>query len=646
MKLKNRIINYFVALSDKNEPLVYSSSITMSSRVAKVLLESQLKREAKDVVLGRGSLLHVCYDLDSEMIYVVNSGDFSEEKLECLLIAAKLQITKDFGNFSSRPPIKGSPYSSIRVRSINSFSHAKNIISKHYKGKTYKDIPIIEAFLPRMPSTVKTLPSKYKDGDFSGGYISPSFAQSITFVEEMDVEGRKRTEPQLLLVQKAPFILINIAQTKTKKEPTATEKEWIVLEAYRDYLNDELTAEESSITEDITKFADLYAIKRALYMGWPIEEVSDYMLDDTVQDFGELIKAISLFMSAVSSLKEEGYNDVAVTPYYLCFKIDDSFPLSLSSILNKSTGEIDRSVQYDNFMVLDYDHKTQHVLIRTSIFVSPHVCKRVLKAQSAPFIVRYNHIVNKIDIKSDDISYKEMKKDRKQLANIHAIISASIDPSKRESLKFRNGELASGESSINPNVFTVRRISEYLYASDFIKIMCEEYGVPFEDFDVVVGPIERVFGERIVGGFMDKTLFTLNKWPVPKELQKGIWVSPPFISISSLKTPSYHAQTDILIHEYAHYIYSKKHPDYKISYGGEKDARTEKGHIEQTIKYLSDVSEEFAYLKQMKFELGLGKSPDEIIRDSIGGALTLGNYPIALKYREKVEEALKEIEGG
>lgn len=642
MKLKNRIINYFVAPLGNNELFAYSSSITMNAKVAKVLLE---KRD-KNIKLSHDPLLHVCYDLDSEMIYVVNSGDFSEEKYESLLAAAKLRITKDFGNFSSRPPIKGSPYSSIRVRSIESFGHAKNIIGKHYEDKIYKDIPIIEAFLPRMPSTVKTLPPKYKDGNFSGGYISPSFAQSITFVEEMDVEGRKRDEAQLLTVQKTPFILINTAQTKTKKEPTATEKEWIVLEAYRDYLNDELTGEENSIIEGITRFADLYAIKRALYLGWPIEEVSDYMLGDTVQDFGELINAISLFMSAVSSLKEEGYDSIAITPYYLCFKIDDSFPLNLSSVMNKSTGKIDRSVQYDNFVVLDYDHKTQYVLIQTSVFVSADICKRVLNAQSVPFIARYNHIVNKIDIKSDDRSYKELQKDGKQIANIHAIISASIDPSKRESLKFRNGELASGESSINPNVFTVRRVSEYLYASDFIKGMCEEYGVPFEDFDVVVGPIERVFGERVAGGFMDKTLFTLNKWPVPKELQKGIWVSPPFISISSLKTPSYHAQADILIHEYAHYIYSKKHPDYKISYGGEKDARTEKGHLEQTIKYLSDISEEFAYLKQMKFELGLGKSPDEIIRDSIGGALTLNNYPVALKYSEKVEEALKEIEGG
>ena len=199
---------------------------------------------------------------------------------------------------------------------------------------------------------------------------------------------------------------------------------------------------------------------------------------------------------------------------------------------------------------------------------------------------------------------------------------------------------------MNPNIFTVRRISEYLYASDFIKTMCEEYGVPFDDFDVVVGPIERLFGERTAGGFMDKTLFEMNKWPIPKELQKGIWVSPPFMAISSLKTPSYHAQTEILIHEYAHYIYSKNHPDYKISYGGEKDSKTQMGQIEQSIKYLSDVSEEFAHLKQIKFELGLGKSPDEIIRDKIGGALTLGNYPVALKYSEKVEEALREIEGG
>jgi hypothetical protein len=210
----------------------------------------------------------------------------------------------------------------------------------------------------------------------------------------------------------------------------------------------------------------------------------------------------------------------------------------------------------------------------------------------------------------------------------------------KKGLDFRTGKLASGASAVDPNIYNVRKISDYLYASDFIKKMCKKYGVNFVDFEVVVGPIERAFGAGVQGGYMDKELFTKNKWPIPKELTDGVFISPPIIFVNSVTSPSYANQTDTLIHEYRHYIYGIQNPNYQITYKSPKNSED----YEAWYQYLQDRNEQAAHKDQIKFELGLGKSYDEIIRDKVGGKITTENYPVALKFAELVQDAVKELE--
>lgn len=643
MKLKNKIFNYFVIppLTSGGVPRVLRSPVTMNAKVAKPLIAKQLKQQ-DGTVLPSGNLLHVCFDYDSEMIYIPNASDFSANQMELLLKAAEVRITKDFGGFSSRPPVAGSPFSSLRVRSLDSFGHAKEIIQKHYKGKIFGNLPVVEVNLGKMPTILKSLPEEFrKNEEFLGSYISPSFANSITFVDELDNYGKKIKEPHVLLTQKTPFILINVAQSKKRKEPTATEKEWVVLNGYRDYLYDtDASEEEEYAPDDITKFADLYAIKRYLYLGWSLEEVSSFLLRN-VQDFGGLIKAIDLLMQSVNSLVQEGYKSPASVPYYLTFKINPkTFPLKIESVIDKNTGRINSEIQYKNFLIIDYDMSSGYILIETPAFVSPDICKKVLKAESPPFICKYNPTVNKIDIKGERNSVSDLQKNRVQLAKIKGVVRSGLDKEKKDEVAFRGGAQASGEGSVNPNIFVVRKISDYHYAADFIKKMCDQNNVPFEDFDVVVGPIEKKFGQGTMGGFIDENLFKKNKWGIPYELEKDIFISPPVMMVNSVEIPSYAEQTETLIHEYRHYIFGLSNPNYEITYGRPKK-RTD---YEHWWKYLSDANERAAHKEEIKFELGLGKSYDEIIRNKVGGQITAENYPIALKFAELVKEALKELE--
>jgi hypothetical protein len=208
----------------------------MNSETARTLLEKYLQKNNMPK-LNRGALLHVCYDYDSEMIYSPNAGSFSREEYQYLLKAAQVSITKDFGGHSSKPVIEASPFSSLRVRSINSFAYAKDIIAKHYSEKNL-DIPVIEANLKKMPTTVKYLPTVFSSLEYMGGYISSSFSPSISFVDEIDNDGKKRQNPIAALKQNTPFILINTASgDKQNRELSSADKEWVVLSGYRDYMN-------------------------------------------------------------------------------------------------------------------------------------------------------------------------------------------------------------------------------------------------------------------------------------------------------------------------------------------------------------------------------------------------------------------------
>jgi hypothetical protein len=169
--------------------------------------------------------------------------------------------------------------------------------------------------------------------------------------------------------------------------------------------------------------------------------------------------------------------------------------------------------------------------------------------------------------------------------------------------------------------------------------MCRENRVPFNDFQVIVGPIEHLFGRGVQGGFMNVAVFEQNKMSIPFPITDDILISPPVIFVNSVENPSYPEQTEILIHEYRHYIYGIMNPDYKVGYSLPQGA-----DYNTWLKYLSDPNEVSAHKAEIKFELQLGKSFDEVIRDKVGGVITMENYPIAVKFASLVKEVMENIE--
>jgi len=643
--MKNKIVNYFVGMLSKGGgmPRVFKSPVTMGADVASKLLNQQLKRNKKDLV--NGDLLHVCFDVDSDMIYIPNASSFSKEIMTPLLQAAKIRISKEFGGYAGRPPIEGSPFSSIRVRSLKSFPYASKIIGEHYEGKVHTDIPVVEANMGRMPSTKKALPPIFHQKGFMGGYVSPSLAKSVTFYNEVDVLGNKLKVPEMVLKQQTPFILINMERGSGKEheEPTATEKEGVVLNGYRDYLYDtQAVDQEKYIADDISSFADLYSIKRQLYLGWSLEEVS-LIFSGTIKAFPELIMFIQRLMAASDSLVAEGYTNPAANPYYLTFKIDPkTFPIRLETIIDMETGRVDPFRQYEYFKAIDYDLKTGYIIIQTPIYIPPQLCEQILKAKTTPFIGKYNPVFHTIDSKGEDTSYSKLKVEKRQLAKIKALVGREVPEEWKDGLEYREGAEARGQWATDPNIFNVRKVSEYLYATDYIKEMCEQLGEPFVDFDVIIGPIERFMGRGSQGGFIDEAGFKKSKMEIPHKLMEGLYMTPPCILINSVSIPSYADQTETLIHEYRHYIYGKQNPNYEKGYG-DMSSKEGDAHLQEWDKYLSDPNERAAHITEIKYALALGKSVDEIIRDKVGGRITMENYPIAIKFEDLVRQAAEEM---
>jgi len=660
MNLKNQIVNYFVVPPSKQggTTRVFLSPVTMRDDVGKKIIEDQLKKK-KDFISAK-NILHVCYDLDSKRIYLPNAPSFTKEQIDFLLKAAKIKISKDYGSIPLSYPIEGSPFSSIRIRSVSSFGYTFKAIKENFKESDFIDLPVIEANLARMPTTLKQLPSIYRTNErFVGGYIGPETATNITFFDEKELSGKTRQKKIQLLTQATPFILINISPVVGTG---ASEKEWAVLSGYRDFLYTNVNKKDKydKETENFNEFADLYAIKRHLYLGWPFEEVCEPLLED-VHNFMELVNAINALVDACESLQKEGYPNPAENHYYITFKIDqDTFPLRLESMMSEEN-KFDPFKQLENFKIIEYDTKSKYILIETPAFISPNLCRKVLKAINRPLITRYNPAVNTIDVKSPAGTYTEYKMERKQVAKISALVNHDLrgrtTTEERDQIKypqFRDDERARGISLSNQNVCHIRKLSEYYHATDAIKKVCAKNGIEFKDIDIVIGPIERIFGIGVQGGFMGAKEFTLNKLKIPYELEKGLFVSPPAISINSVNMPNYAAQTSTLIHEYSHNLYSISHPEHENLYNKDPNLK-KKDELRWWELYFNDPDEIQAHIEQIKHELISGRSVDEIIRDKIGeakgevgGAITLSNYkihyPLALKFKELVMEAVKELE--
>ena len=633
MKIKNRIVNYFSSpsIEPNGEPRVFLSPVTMGEVVARKVIQKELGQKDK---LSHKKMLQVCFDVESEILYLPNSNELSKSEIDPLLQAVRKKLVNDYNSKASQI-IEGSPFSSFRLRSIDSFGYIKKSI-KEYFGDI-KPIDIVEANLKRMPSTVAQLPAIYKNNkNFTGGFVKPD--NEITFYDEVDIKGRHRKEKIRIISTKEPFILIDISP---EVNPTQTQKEWAILSGYRDYLYSKHTHNKEDI---IFSFAPLYAAKRYMYLGWSFEEICSIFIG-CCSNFGELIKGIGSLLQAAQSLEDEGYVNPARIPYHLTFKIDPkTFPLRLDSV-NKDN-------QIPFFKIIEYDKSTGFILIETPAFIDSQLCLKILKAKSRPLITRYNPTVEMIDVKSSSGVLKELEFRTNQPNKIKDLVATFIinelgKDAFSGDLEFKCDERARAISLSDSRYSNIRKISDYYYATDHIKKMCKRRNVEFSDIQVVIGPLDRIFGSGIQGGFMGEKEFKKSKLKIPHQIDKGLYVTPPIMAVNSTSMPSYAEQTETLIHEYSHNLFSKVNPEHEHLYNKKANLR-KTDHHKYWFLYLNDPDERLAHKEEIRYELISGKSVDEIVRDKVGGSITtdsyLRSYPIALQFKVLVDEVVKEIE--
>ena len=187
-KIKNQIVSYFASSpTRKHKSRVFRAPVSMNAETAIKLLKDQL-----DGNFDAKHLLHVCLDVDSKRLYVINKDYFTKDQFNDLLGKIQEKITENFGGYSDDPIIHGSPFSSLRVRPLDSFKYIKDIVEEELDGQGIESIPVIEVNLNRMPSVTKALPERYKQGMVLGGYISPSDVTGMHFYEEIDITGKRK----------------------------------------------------------------------------------------------------------------------------------------------------------------------------------------------------------------------------------------------------------------------------------------------------------------------------------------------------------------------------------------------------------------------------------------------------------------------
>ena len=134
MKINNQILNYFVSppSSSGGDTMVFLSPVTMNADVGKILINKELKDKQL-----KSKLLHVCFDLDSKIIYIPNAREFMPSQIAPLLNAAKEKIRIDFGSISNDTEVEGSPFSLIRIRKVSNFGYTNEAIRSHFVIKTF-----------------------------------------------------------------------------------------------------------------------------------------------------------------------------------------------------------------------------------------------------------------------------------------------------------------------------------------------------------------------------------------------------------------------------------------------------------------------------------------------------------------------------
>jgi len=636
MSLKNKIISYFVYLPPNSiNSKIFRSPISVYSVRSIEKLKNQLIKEGFDI--GNVSLMHIVFDIGSGKIYVAGEENVLEQNRSLMLGKVKATITKDFGDKTFNDVIYASPFDTLRLRNIDDFAYARSAIGGHYQTNDFVNLPVVEANLSKMPITLSHLPANISAPGAKGGFVGTTFAEAIDFIEELDNEGNN-IKKKILLRQITPFILIN-----TNNISNATDKDWIITYSYQKYIEQEAKSkEERDKGDDLGQSISLYGIKRYLYLGWPFEMICyNFINTNKIDDFKGLISNMTLMYECVKSLIREGYKNVAETPYYINFKVNpNSFPIRLESLLDYEKKTIKTQLQFPFFKIIDYYFETGDMIIETPIFIDDELCKKIFTPLSEVFISKYNDVLKKIDVKTSEKSFDEMKD--VQLEKIKVLTNYDLHTQNKEipeKYVFRCNASSVGLHALIPTIFSVRKLTDYIHATEEIKQYCKKENFTFSDINVVIGPIDILFGQSINGGFMDEEMFRFNNLPIPLQIDEDIYISPPVIFINSIKNPNYASHTDVLIHEYTHYVdRMTKSETLDFSH---YDMESE---IEKWKKYFDIPTERRSHKNQIKYKLKLGLSDDEIIVEKMGRNISVELYPVVLKFKELIEEARKELE--
>ena len=605
---KQLVHYYAIETEDKSKPKIFESLIPMPSSIALQKINERLKREKKRPYGGQ--ILRVTYDLVGRQYYLPELDRISRvmdgSRISAMYDATKIQIERDYGDISypsANQPIPAEPSSTFRVKKISHFPDSWAFIKKAFSTAKVKDLPVIEANLSIMPTTLASI--KPTISGRKGAYISPRSYSSVAFM----IKNKDNTET-MIYNQSTPFILIDISpQLKT----SFPDRESTLLSAIKESLEDEFGEEKVGAMTG----SQFYAIEIMMYQGWSVEEICRYMISaNNTESAAEALTKGAHILLAAEGIQKSGFKNPAEKPYYYSFNYGARFPLKLAK-----TGL---------FEILNLDGNSNWVTIRSRIFLSDDVLRihfdangEVVRGHTDPKSTTFyvNRDVTKLKTESPSCYW--------------SVINVARSDTKNKDLNFK-------VATESENLFQRKVVSMYPQAEEKLMKTCKRLNTTFEDIEIIVGPWQSTHLE-LTAGFISREIIEKKGLKIPVEIIKGMYVYPPLIVIDTQDTPNVPDRTNFIIHEYQHYINLKTGAvPVDVSYNSAEI----KGNTERFIKdYLGDKNEQLAYISQAKDHLASGMSRDDVVNFFVPKGLTnLEQVALAAKYYEFVDIAWKELE--
>jgi len=606
-KQSNVILNYFVlydTYGKTKSPEIWSFPFYIDSGSFIAQLNKQNK--AKNIPEFKGDILHVCYDVANQKMYLpdFNLQDIKNNQELINYVQYKLdklhKTTSPAYNY-----MPGNPYNLFRIRKVGDFRSASDFIKTHLARKNIlynADLPVVEADLSKMPHTVQKLQAT---NDIISIYVDSRRFSIIPFVYS------ENNRSDLLYTMKSPFILININPTIHVSE---LEKDRMVIEGYKYYCSEQIPNEKENI--------DIFNIQYLLASGWTIEQLSTHLITPTTtKTISDLLDIGSTVMRAVYGLQKGGYYNALNYCFYYIVKRTPQFPIKITHNLDTTYNTSDQHIA---IQMIHYDYLNDYVVLRSFLFISPEVSQNIFHTTDVD-ILKYDPYENKLLLQKDFTN--EAKKSYRE-----AFKNAKLEISKDN--QTLNLDIISNNTK---SLFSRRKIEDFHLAANEIKQMCRNSGIQFANLDVTVGPFSSVI-QGLKGGFYDEERAKKMGVKIPWEFLPGFIIPSNSIMVDTESHKSIADMSDVLIHEYQHYInklLKVESPVYRL------DA----SNIEAMSEYLDSPDEQGSHIQQAVHLLSSGMSRDQIIYRFLGHQYpTSHTLPLAKKYNKFIDEAQKIIE--